>query len=99
MAAYRDGTVSIVAKRDAEGPVRVVQSVGAKRPIHATAVAKAIVAFLPEAELRACCRGYVTTPLRHRPSRRKRRSPRNLSAFGCPATPMTTKSISRVFDA
>lgn len=51
MAAYRDGTVSIVAKRDAEGPVvRVVQSVGAERPIHATAVAKAIVAFLPEAE-------------------------------------------------
>jgi DNA-binding IclR family transcriptional regulator len=52
MAAYRDGTVSIVAKRDAEGPVRVVQSVGAERPIHATAVAKAIVAFLPEAELK-----------------------------------------------
>jgi DNA-binding IclR family transcriptional regulator len=52
MAAYRDGTVSIVAKRDAEGLVRVVQSVGAERPIHATAVAKAIVAFLPEAELK-----------------------------------------------
>jgi len=52
MAAYRDGVVSIVAKRDAEGPVRVVQSVGAERPIHATAVAKAIVAFLPEAELK-----------------------------------------------
>jgi DNA-binding IclR family transcriptional regulator len=52
MAAYRDGVVSIVAKRDAEGPVRVAQSVGAERPIHATAVAKAIVAFLPEAELK-----------------------------------------------
>jgi DNA-binding IclR family transcriptional regulator len=52
MAAYRDGTASIVAKRDAEGPVRVVRSVGAERPIHATAVTKAIVAFLPEAELK-----------------------------------------------
>jgi DNA-binding IclR family transcriptional regulator len=52
VAAYRDGTVFIVAKRDAEGPVRVVQSIGAARPIHATAVAKAIVAFLPEAELK-----------------------------------------------
>jgi DNA-binding IclR family transcriptional regulator len=52
MAAYRDGIVSIVAKRDSEGPVRVVQSLGAERPIHATAVAKAIVAFLPEAELK-----------------------------------------------
>jgi DNA-binding IclR family transcriptional regulator len=52
MATYRDGIVSIVAKRDAEGPVRFVQSLGAERPIHATAVAKAIVAFLPEAELK-----------------------------------------------
>ena len=50
LAAYRDGVVSIVAKRDSDGPVRVVQSVGAQRPIHATAVAKAIVAFLPAGE-------------------------------------------------
>jgi DNA-binding IclR family transcriptional regulator len=50
LAAYRDGVVSIVAKRDSDGPVRVVQSVGAQRPIHATAVAKAIVAFLPDKE-------------------------------------------------
>jgi DNA-binding IclR family transcriptional regulator len=51
LAAYRDGVVSIVAKRDSDGPVRVVQSVGAQRPIHATAVGKAIVAFLPRGEL------------------------------------------------
>jgi IclR family acetate operon transcriptional repressor len=51
VAVYRDGVVQIVAKRDADGPVRVVQNVGADRPIHATAVGKAIVAFLPSAEL------------------------------------------------
>jgi IclR family acetate operon transcriptional repressor len=51
LAAYRDGIVKIVAKCDHEGPVRVVQDVGAERPIHATAVGKAIVAFLPAAEL------------------------------------------------
>jgi DNA-binding IclR family transcriptional regulator len=51
LAAYRDGVVKIVAKCDHEGPVRVVQDVGAERPIHATAVGKAIVAFLPKAEL------------------------------------------------
>jgi DNA-binding IclR family transcriptional regulator len=51
LAAYRDGVVKIVAKCDHEGPVRVVQDVGAERPIHATAVGKAIVAFLPAAEL------------------------------------------------
>ena len=42
LAAYRGGAVKIVAKREAEGPVRVVQDVGADRPIHATAVGKVI---------------------------------------------------------
>ena len=51
LAAYRSGIVKIVAKREAEGPVRVVQDVGADRPIHATAVGKAILAFLPAPEL------------------------------------------------
>lgn len=51
LAAYRDGVVKIVAKCDHEGPVRVVQDVGAERAIHATAVGKAIAAFLPPAEL------------------------------------------------
>lgn len=50
VAVYRDGIVRVVAKREADGPVRVVQNVGAHRPIHATAVAKAIVAFLPAPE-------------------------------------------------
>lgn len=50
LAAYRDGVVTIVAKRDNDGPVRVVQNVGAERPVHATAVGKAIAAFLPKGE-------------------------------------------------
>ena len=50
LAAYRDGAVTIVAKSDPADPVRVVQDIGAGRPIHATAVAKAIVAFLPQPE-------------------------------------------------
>lgn len=55
-AAWRDGAVVIVAKRDADGPVRVVQNVGSERPLHATAVGKAIAAFLPEAELAGALR-------------------------------------------
>jgi IclR family acetate operon transcriptional repressor len=51
LAAYRDGLVTIVAKFDHSGPVRVVQDMGAARPIHASAVGKAIVAFLPPPEL------------------------------------------------
>ncbi|HEY4775776.1 MAG TPA: IclR family transcriptional regulator [Xanthobacteraceae bacterium] len=51
LAAYRDGIVRIVTKCDADGPVRVVQDIGAERPIHAAAVGKAIAAFLPPAEL------------------------------------------------
>jgi IclR family acetate operon transcriptional repressor len=51
VAVCRDGFVRIVAKRDSDGPVRVVQNIGAERPIHATAVGKAIVAFLSPREL------------------------------------------------
>ncbi len=51
LAILRDGIVTIVAKRDPEGPVRVVQEVGVTRPIHCTAVGKALAAWLPEREL------------------------------------------------
>jgi DNA-binding IclR family transcriptional regulator len=50
VAAYHNGAVTIVAKCDPGGPFRVVQQLGATRPIHATAVGKAIVAFLPAGE-------------------------------------------------
>jgi DNA-binding IclR family transcriptional regulator len=51
VAVYRDGVVTVVAKREDDGPVQVVQNVGAERPVHCTAVAKAIVAWLPRGEL------------------------------------------------
>jgi DNA-binding IclR family transcriptional regulator len=50
VAAYCDANVTIVTKCDSGHPVRVVQDLGANRPIHATAVGKALVAFLPPAE-------------------------------------------------
>jgi DNA-binding IclR family transcriptional regulator len=50
-SAYRDGAVTVVAKREHDGPVRVVQDVGARRPLHCTAVAKAILPWLPAPEL------------------------------------------------
>ncbi len=51
LAILRDGIVTIVAKRESEGPVRVVQEVGARRPIYCTAVGKALAAWLPAREL------------------------------------------------
>ncbi len=51
LAILRDGVVTVVAKRESEGPVRVVQEVGARRPIDCTAVGKALAAWLPEQEL------------------------------------------------
>ena len=51
LAAYRDGAVTVVAKREHDGPVRVVQDVGARRPLHCTAVAKAILPWLSKPEL------------------------------------------------
>ncbi len=51
LAILRDGVVTVVAKRESEGPVRVVQEIGAHRPIYCTAVGKALAAWLPEQEL------------------------------------------------
>jgi DNA-binding IclR family transcriptional regulator len=51
LAVLRDGVVTVVAKCDAEGPVRVVQEIGAERPVYCTAVGKALAAWLPEGEL------------------------------------------------
>jgi IclR family acetate operon transcriptional repressor len=52
VAAWLEGEVRIVAKREADAPVRVVQDLGA-RPIYCTAVGKAIAAWLPRAEVHA----------------------------------------------
>ena len=51
LAVFRDGVVTIIAKREPEGPVRVVQEIGATRPIYCTAVGKVLAAWLPEQEL------------------------------------------------
>ncbi|MDH4266164.1 MAG: IclR family transcriptional regulator [Deltaproteobacteria bacterium] len=51
LAVLRDGVVTIIAKREPEGPVHVVQEVGARRPIYCTAVGKALAAWLPAQEL------------------------------------------------
>lgn len=53
VAAWINGAVTIVAKREANGPVRVVQNVGVNRPVYCTAVGKAIAAWLPDTEVRA----------------------------------------------
>ncbi len=50
-SVYRDGAVTVVAKCEHDGPVRVVQDLGARRPLHCTAVAKAILPWVPEPEL------------------------------------------------
>jgi len=47
---FRDDAVTLVATRDTDGPVRVVQSVGARRPLHCTALGKVLLAWLPDTE-------------------------------------------------
>jgi DNA-binding IclR family transcriptional regulator len=51
LAVLRDGVVTVIAKREPDGPVRVIQEVGARRPIYCTAVGKVLAAWLPEEEL------------------------------------------------
>ena len=63
VAAWINGTVTIVAKREADGPVRVVQDVGAVRPMYCTAVGKAIGAWLPREEVLAALASEPMTRL------------------------------------
>ena len=63
LAILRDGVVTVVAKRESEGPVRVVQEVGARRPIYCTAVGKAVAAWLPERELDGIIARTVFEPM------------------------------------
>lgn len=53
VAAWVGGVVTIAAKREADGPVRVVQDVGGQRPLYCTAVGKALAGWLPRAEVLA----------------------------------------------
>jgi DNA-binding IclR family transcriptional regulator len=53
VAVWVNGTIRIAAKREAEGPVRVVQDINAHRPLHCTAVGKAMAAWLPPSEVKA----------------------------------------------
>jgi len=57
VAVWTQGKVHIVAKRDSDGPVRVAQDVGVLRPLHCTAVGKAIAAWLPPDVLEQALRG------------------------------------------
>jgi DNA-binding IclR family transcriptional regulator len=59
LAVLRDGIVTVVAKREPEGPVRVVQEVGARRPVYCTAVGKTMAAWLPNLELEGIIRRTV----------------------------------------
>jgi DNA-binding IclR family transcriptional regulator len=53
VAVWLNGMIRIAAKREADGPVRVVQDVNAGRPLHCTAVGKALAAWLPWHEVHA----------------------------------------------
>jgi DNA-binding IclR family transcriptional regulator len=51
LAAWIGGSVTIAAQCEADGPVRVVRDIGGDRPIHCTAVGKALAAWLPPLDL------------------------------------------------
>jgi DNA-binding IclR family transcriptional regulator len=51
IGVIRDGAVTIIAKFESEGPLRVIQEVGGTIPIYCTAVGKLLAAWLPKKEL------------------------------------------------
>ena len=63
VAAWIHGYVTIAAKREAEGPVRVVQDLGGRRPMYCTAVGKALAAWLPSADVLVALASQPMKPL------------------------------------
>jgi DNA-binding IclR family transcriptional regulator len=53
LAIMRAGVVTVLAKRESAGPVRVVQELQRERPIYCTAVGKVLSAWLPERDVEA----------------------------------------------
>ena len=53
MGVWSGGRVRIAAKKETDGPVRVVQDIDADRPLYCTAVGKPLAAWLPAAEVAA----------------------------------------------
>ncbi|NWF92465.1 MAG: IclR family transcriptional regulator [Syntrophaceae bacterium] len=108
LAVMSERVVTIVAKRDCEGPVRVVQKVGATRPIHCTAVGKTLAAWLSEAELDAIinCISFerltpktITTPVAFRRELERVRASgfaidneEHMEGIRCMATPVREQS-------
>jgi DNA-binding IclR family transcriptional regulator len=50
LAAFEGGALTVLAKREPDSPIRVMQNVGSTRPVHASAAGKAILAWLKEPE-------------------------------------------------
>ncbi|HEY8373503.1 MAG TPA: IclR family transcriptional regulator [Pseudonocardiaceae bacterium] len=53
LASYEDGEVVYIDKVESRHPVRMVSRIGLRAPLHCTAVAKVLVADLPEDQRRA----------------------------------------------
>ncbi|HSB73063.1 MAG TPA: IclR family transcriptional regulator [Candidatus Methylomirabilis sp.] len=53
LAVLERGEVIVIDKIDGSGPVRLSDRVGYPRPAHCTAIGKALLAYLPAAELRS----------------------------------------------
>jgi len=53
LAILERGEVIVIDKVDGSGPVRLTERVGYPRPAHCTAIGKALLANLPEAEMKA----------------------------------------------
>jgi IclR family KDG regulon transcriptional repressor len=66
LAVYQDGEVIYVEIMESRQPFRMTAEVGARVPIHSTALGKAIAAFLPSDVLSAKLSEYQWTRFTHR---------------------------------
>ncbi|WP_199438793.1 IclR family transcriptional regulator [Umezawaea beigongshangensis] len=63
LASYEDGEVIYIDKYDSTHPMRMYSRIGRRAPLHCTAVAKVLLADLPDTELRRVVDGMEFPPL------------------------------------
>ena len=84
LASYEDGEVIYIDKYDSTHPVRMYSRIGRRAPLHCTAVAKVLLADLPEPQLHKVVDGMEFTAA-DREHDHQAPPPTSLSWTGCAA--------------
>lgn len=65
LAVAEPPRMRLIERRDSRNPLRFVQPIGARSPMHATSTGKSVLAFYPEADVEAYIKGGLEVETSH----------------------------------